>query len=86
MQLNVKNEDAHRLAADLARLTGESMAQAVTQALRERLEREKARRGRTGMAEKLLEIGRRFSEKLPADRPSSAEMVDELYDEYGLPK
>jgi antitoxin VapB len=86
MQLNIKNEDAHRLAADLARLTGESMAQAVTQALRERLEREKARRGRAGMAERLLEIGRRCSERRVLDNRSSEEIVADLYDENGLPK
>ena len=86
MQLNIKNEEAHRLAAALARLTGESMTEAVTEALRERLDREKARRGRTGMAERLLEIGRRHAARLPPDHPSSIEMIDELYDEDGLPK
>jgi antitoxin VapB len=86
MQLNIENEEAHRLAADLARLTGESMSCAVTEAPRERLEREKAKRGRTGMAERLLEIGRRFSETLPADRRSSEQLIADLYDEDGLPK
>ena len=40
MSLNIKSPEAHELAAELARLTGESMTKAVTQALRDRLERE----------------------------------------------
>ncbi|MSP72848.1 MAG: hypothetical protein EXR76_11895 [Myxococcales bacterium] len=35
MHLNIKNGEAHRLAAELARLTGESLSGAVTVALRE---------------------------------------------------
>ena len=44
MALSIKTEEADRLARSLARLTGETMTQAVTMALRERLEREQARR------------------------------------------
>ena len=44
MSLNIKNEETHRLAAQLAELTGETMTTAVTLALKERLEREKAAR------------------------------------------
>jgi antitoxin VapB len=44
MALSIKTEEADRLARNLARLTGETMTQAVTVALRERLEREQARR------------------------------------------
>ena len=43
MQLNIKNEEAHRMAAQLADVTGESMTRAVTEAIRERLEREKGK-------------------------------------------
>ena len=39
MGLNIKNEKAHRLARELARVTGESMTVAVSKAIRERLER-----------------------------------------------
>jgi antitoxin VapB len=39
MSLNIKNEETHRLAQELARLTGESMTAAVTEAVRERLDR-----------------------------------------------
>ena len=44
MALSIKSAEADRLARALARLTGESMTEAVTTALRERLVRERARR------------------------------------------
>jgi antitoxin VapB len=43
MALSIKTEEADRLARDLARLTGESITEAVTVALRERCAREKAK-------------------------------------------
>jgi hypothetical protein len=39
MGLNIKNEETQRLVRELAMLTGENMTTAVTQAVRERLER-----------------------------------------------
>ncbi len=44
MALSIKTAEADELARSLARLTGESMTEAVTAALRERLARERARR------------------------------------------
>ena len=44
MALSIKTDEADRLARALARLTGETMTEAVTAALRERLERERTRR------------------------------------------
>ena len=44
MSLNIKNEETHQLARELAALTGESMTGAITVALRERLERERHER------------------------------------------
>ena len=38
MSLNIKNPEAHALAARLAKMTGETMTEAVTTALRERLD------------------------------------------------
>jgi antitoxin VapB len=39
MALSIKTEDADRLARQLAAITGETMTEAVTKALEERLER-----------------------------------------------
>jgi antitoxin VapB len=43
MALSIKTEEADRLARELSRLTGETMTEAVTRSLRERLERERAK-------------------------------------------
>ena len=84
MTMNIKNEEAYRLAKQLARLTGESLTAAVTEALRERLSR--VRRARGGdLADKLLAIGRDCASHLkePFRTIDHGEM---LYDERGLPK
>jgi antitoxin VapB len=47
MALSIKTREADALARDLAKLTGETMTEAVTVALRERLDREKAARAET---------------------------------------
>jgi len=44
MALSIKTDEADRLARRLSKLTGESLTEAVTKALRERLDRERARR------------------------------------------
>lgn len=84
MGLNIKNEETHRLAEELARLTGESMTAAVTQAVRERLERVRRERGQS-LAVRLLAIGKdcapRFKE--PFRTGDHGEL---LYDEHGLPR
>jgi antitoxin VapB len=83
MPLNVKDEEAHSLARDLARETGESLTQAVKQALRERLDRVRRRRRGKATAEELLAIGRRFASGVKKRPIDHAEL---LYDEHGLPK
>ena len=55
MALSIKTEEADKLARDLAILTGETMTQAVTVALRERLERVRAARdAEGGLAARIL--------------------------------
>jgi antitoxin VapB len=82
-QLNIKNPETRRLANELAEMTGKSVTEVVTEALRERLERERQARSREGMAERLMEIGRRAA-KLPVLDPRTPDEM--LYDEDGLPK
>ena len=86
MSLNIKNKKAHQMASQLARLTGESMTQAVTEALRERLERVRSReKDRDTLARDLVEIGKDIASRL--EEPyKSADHADLLYDENGLPK
>ena len=83
MSLNIKNEETHRLVQELARLTGESQTAAITQAVRERLERLKRGR-RAGLAQKLLAIGQDCARRLK-EPYSSVDHAELLYDELGLP-
>jgi len=84
VSLNIKDEKTHRLARELAHLTGESMTAAVGEAIRERLERVRGR-SKKDMAERLLEIGRECAAHLK--EPYKSLDIDELlYDEKGMPK
>ena len=85
MGLNIKNEETCKLAADLARLTGETMTGAITVALQERLEREKRLRDADVRAQKLRTIAERCA-KLLDPGPPAVEHGDMLYDERGLPR
>lgn len=81
--MNVKNPEAHRLARELAELTGESMSAAVTIAVRERRDRVLAdRSGST--AERMLEIGRDCADRLP-EHVRTLDHGELLYDDSGLP-
>ena len=84
MGLNIKNNETHRLAQELAGLTGESMAAAVTQAVRERLERVR-REHDTPLADRLLAIGKDCAIRLK-EPFRSADHGDLLYGEDGLPR
>ena len=85
MGLHIENEETCRLAGELAGLTGETMTGAVTTALRERLERERRRRGADALARELHAIGQRCAGLL-GPGPSAVGHGDLLYDERGLPK
>jgi antitoxin VapB len=84
MSLNIKNKEAHRLAQQLAKLTGESMAEAVTKAVRERLERARQERG-VKLSDRLLEIGKDCAARLK-EPFRSIDHGHLLYDEKGLPQ
>jgi antitoxin VapB len=83
MSLNIKNEETHRRARELARLTGETMSEAVDRAVAERLERLRRKRNREAVAERILEIGKACADLPVLDARSEDDM---LYDELGVPK
>lgn len=83
MSLNIKSPEAHELAAALARLTGESMTKAVTEALRERLEREKRKRDEDRRFAELMQIAEQCA---AYPRRGDRSLEDFLYDERGLPR
>jgi antitoxin VapB len=80
--LNIKNPETHKLAGRLAELTGESLAPAVTQSLRERLSRFQAPGER---AQALLAISRDCASRL-GERARSIDRGEILYDDRGLPE
>jgi antitoxin VapB len=82
MSLNIKNEKTHKQAQELARLTGETMTAAVSEAIRERLERVR-QKPKKGVAERLMKIAEECAVHLKKHKLME---VDDLYDERGLPK
>jgi antitoxin VapB len=84
MALNIRNREAEQLAEELARLTGASKTQAVTQALRERLARLKRRASGRRLAAELDEIARHCASLPLLDTRSDEEILG--YDEHGLPR
>ena len=84
MSMNIKNTETERLARELAALTRENMTTAITEAVRERLERLR-REHHTGLADRLMAIGKDCAARL--NEPfRSAEHGDLLYDDRGLPR
>jgi antitoxin VapB len=83
MRLYIKSQEAHNLAMELARLTGESITKAVTEAIRERLEREQRQRHQEAVVTKAMAIARRVASYPRRDHRSLEEF---LYDERGLPR
>jgi len=84
MAMNIKNPKTQHLAQELAAITGESLTAAITEALRERIERLRRERG-ASLAKRLLAIGKECAAQLK-EPYHSVEHGDLLYDERGLPK
>jgi antitoxin VapB len=87
VSLNIKNEEAERLARQLADATGESVTRAVSVAVRERLDRVQRRDGDAAAERGAL------VRKIAADAATrwvepyrSTDHGDLLYDESGLPR
>jgi antitoxin VapB len=84
MALNLKNKKTEKLVQELSRLTGESLTAAVTEAVRERLERVRTEQG-SGLADRLTNIGRDCAAHLK-EPFQSVDHGDLLYDDKGLPR
>ena len=84
MGMNIKSKEAYQLTRQLAKLTGESLTTAVTEAVRERLDRVRQKHG-VDLAERLLAIGRDCAAHLKEPH-RSINHGDMFYDERGLPK
>jgi antitoxin VapB len=83
-QLNIKSEDAYRMASRLSELTGESLTTVVTKALRTELAREQRLRDNAALEEQLWALAGEIKANMPDDVTSNH---DWLYDDdTGLPK
>ena len=82
MRVTIEDEGTCELARELAELTGESLTAAITDALRDRIERE------TDIQER-LEIVHAIQDRVQRilrDAPPIPDHAHLLYDENGLPK
>ncbi len=92
MQLNIKNGEAYRPATELSALTGESLTEAVTKTLADRLAQEKRERSHATTAqdaelERLRRELRPLQERARDMRQPASEIAEaDLYDENGLPR
>jgi antitoxin VapB len=84
MALNIRNEEAERLAAALAKLTGETKTEAVRKALKDRLVRVRRERAGRRLADELDEIAQHCARLPVADARTAEEILG--YDENGLPR
>ena len=83
MPISIKNPEAEKLAREISKETGESLTTAITNALRDRLQRLRGRRHAKSLAQEVEDILHRV-DSMPTldDRPE-----DEIlgYDAQGLP-
>jgi antitoxin VapB len=85
MPLSIKDRETDELARKLAELTGESLTEAVKAALKERLERERLRNPKTGLSQRLVNIGRRCAAQMKEPFHSS-DHAELFYDDQGMPR
>jgi antitoxin VapB len=78
MALNIKDADVHEAVKRITRITGESQAQAVATAVRERL----ARLEKDALAARLLAIGDKAASRMTIKQLDHGAL---LYDDRGLP-
>lgn len=83
MGLNIKNPVAHALAEQVAAKTGQSLTEAVIDALREKLARLDSRQAE--LAREILALGADCAARLP-DEVRELDHGTLLYDENGLPQ
>ena len=84
MSFNIKKKETHQLARQLAKITNESMTEAVTKAIRERLDRVRGVR-KSDFADRLILIGKDSAAHLREPFRSAAH-ADIIYDDKGLPR
>lgn len=88
MALSIKTEEADRLARELSRLTGETMTDAITQAMRERLDRLRAEQeAQTDYVSRMKAFVRQRAnryDRRPVTKQEWDEAVGDTAEELGL--
>jgi antitoxin VapB len=84
MALSIKHPEADRLARELAAKTGESLTEAIINALRERLRREQGRTRAPRLRDEIRAIRQRCAALPVRDRRSADEILG--YDSQGVPR
>lgn len=87
MGLNIKNEHVHELAREAARLTGKSQTAVIGDALEELIARVGANDERATRRRRLEAVFADIDRNPPTDEDRAAmqKVMDEMYDENGLP-
>jgi antitoxin VapB len=84
MALSIQNSKTEKLAREVAAQSGETITQAITRALEERLERMRGRRTVSDTAAEILKISKRCSQLPDRDVRMPEEILG--YDELGVPR
>jgi len=84
MALSIKHDEADRLARELAATTGESLTEAVLNALRERLRRERGRVRGPRLRTELRAIRTRCASLPVLDSRAADDIIG--YDGHGVPR
>lgn len=84
MAFSIKNEEADRLARELADRTGEGITDVVLSALREELKRVSGRRSGLGLSDDIARIQDRIAALPVLDDRCNDDIMG--YDEAGLPR
>jgi antitoxin VapB len=84
MALSIKNDETERLARQVAGETGESLTEAIQNALQERWERLKSRRRGRVLAGQIEDLLRRVDALPTLDSRPEDEILG--YDEHGTPR
>lgn len=83
MGLSIRNSEVEKMARRVARLTGETMTDAIGKSLKERLERLEPNQNQDGVRKKIDKILARIDALPDLDTRTPDEILG--YDENGLP-
>jgi antitoxin VapB len=90
MGLNIKNPEAEAVVRELAERTGEGLTEAIVNAAREKLDRLRTKGAASpdDFLASLRPLQKAIAEEraLRGDTRKARDLMDEIYDERGLPK